>query len=41
MEFTELEKIPAEGTEEFVFNQTMMRIKDPQISLDFIREYWE
>ena len=35
MEFTELEKIPAEGTEEFVFNQTMMRIKDPKISLDF------
>ena len=35
MAFTELEKIPAEGTEEFVFNQTMMRIKDPHISLDF------
>ena len=35
MKFTELEKIPAKGTEEFVFNQTMMRIKDPKISLDF------
>ena len=35
MAFTELEKIPAEGTEEFVFNQTMIRIKDPHISLDF------
>ena len=35
MEFTELEKIPAKGTQEFVFNQTMVRIKDPKISLDF------
>ncbi len=35
MKFTELEKIEANGTEEFVFNQTMMRIKDPKISLDF------
>ena len=35
MKFTELEEIEADGTEEFVFNQTMMRIKDPKISLDF------
>jgi len=31
----ELEKTKAVGTEEFVFNQTMMRIKDPNKSLDF------
>ena len=35
MKFNELEKLEADGTEEFVFNQTMMRIKDPKISLDF------
>ena len=31
----ELEKTKAEGTEEFVFNQTMLRIKDPKVSLEF------
>ncbi|MDG2061875.1 MAG: lactoylglutathione lyase [SAR86 cluster bacterium] len=31
----ELEKTKAIGTEEFVFNQTMMRIKDPEKSLEF------
>tara|TARA_Y100001970_G_scaffold6943_2_gene7969 strand:- start:25118 stop:25630 length:513 start_codon:yes stop_codon:yes gene_type:complete len=31
----ELTKPKAEGTEEFVFNQTMLRIKDPSVSLDF------
>ena len=31
----ELEKTKAEGTEEFVFNQTMLRIKDPEVSLEF------
>ena len=31
----ELTKPNAPGTEEFIFNQTMLRIKDPEISLDF------
>ena len=31
----ELEKPLSKGTEEFVFNQTMMRIKDPKDSLEF------
>ena len=31
----ELKKTKAEGTEEFIFNQTMLRIKDPEISLEF------
>ena len=31
----ELKKTKAEGTEEFIFNQTMLRIKDPKISLEF------
>ena len=31
----ELTKTKAIGTEEFVFNQTMLRIKDPEVSLDF------
>ena len=31
----ELTKTKAIRTEEFVFNQTMLRIKDPEISLDF------
>ena len=31
----ELKKTKAEGTEEFVFNQTMLRIKDPKVSLEF------
>ena len=31
----ELTKTNAIGTEEFVFNQTMLRIKDPEVSLDF------
>ena len=35
MTIKELDKPKAEGTEEFIMNQTMMRIKDPDISLDF------
>ena len=35
MTIDELDKPKAEGTEEFIMNQTMMRIKDPDISLDF------
>ena len=35
MTINELDKPNAEGTEEFIMNQTMMRIKDPDISLDF------
>ena len=31
----ELTKTKAIGTEEFIFNQTMLRIKDPEVSLDF------
>ena len=31
----ELKKTKAEGTEEFIFNQTMLRIKDPKDSLAF------
>ena len=31
----ELTKPNALGTEDFIFNQTMLRIKDPDISLDF------
>ena len=31
----ELKKPLSKGTEEFVFNQTMLRIKDPKDSLDF------
>ena len=31
----ELTKPLAKGTEDFIFNQTMLRIKDPDISLDF------
>jgi lactoylglutathione lyase len=31
----ELTKPDAPGTEEFIFNQTMLRIKDPEVSLDF------
>ena len=31
----ELKKPLSEGTEEFVFNQTMLRIKDPKESLEF------
>ena len=31
----ELKKTKAEGTEEFIFNQTMLRIKDPKDSLEF------
>ena len=35
MTIKELDKPNAEGTEEFIMNQTMMRIKDPEISLNF------
>ena len=35
MSINELDKPKAEGTEEFIMNQTMMRIKNPEISLDF------
>ena len=35
MSINELDKPKAEGTEEFIMNQTMMRIKNPDISLDF------
>ena len=35
MTIKELDKPKAEGTEEFIMNQTMMRIKDADISLDF------
>tara|TARA_Y100000590_G_scaffold470612_1_gene666947 strand:- start:2018 stop:2536 length:519 start_codon:yes stop_codon:yes gene_type:complete len=35
MSINELDKPNAEGTEEFIMNQTMMRIKDPDISLEF------
>ena len=31
----ELKKTLSKGTEEFVFNQTMLRIKDPKQSLEF------
>ncbi len=31
----ELTRPEAQGTEEFIFNQTMLRIKDPKKSLDF------
>ena len=31
----ELKKTKAEGTEEFIFNQTLLRIKDPKDSLEF------
>ena len=31
----ELAKPIAKGTEEFIFNQTMLRIKDPSKSLEF------
>ena len=31
----ELKKTKAKGTEEFIFNQTMLRIKDPKDSLEF------
>ena len=35
MTIKELDKPNAKGTEEFIMNQTMMRIKDPEVSLDF------
>ena len=35
MTIKELDKPNSEGTEEFIMNQTMLRIKDPAISLDF------
>ena len=35
MTIKELDKTKAEGTEDFVMNQTMLRIKDPNISLEF------
>ena len=35
MTIKELDKPNAEGTEEFIMNQTMMRIKEPEISLNF------
>ena len=35
MTINELDKPNAKGTEEYIMNQTMMRIKDPDISLDF------
>ena len=35
MTIKELDKPKAEGTEEFIMNQTMMRIKEPEISLNF------
>ena len=41
MTIKELDKPKAEGTEEFIMNQTMMRIKDPDISLDFyVHKKW-
>ena len=35
MSINELDKPKAEGTEEFIMNQTMVRIKNPDITLDF------
>ena len=35
MSIDELDNSKAVGTEKFIFNQTMMRIKDPKISLNF------
>ena len=37
----ELTKPNALGTEDFIFNQTMLRIKDPDISLDFYRTHFQ
>ena len=36
----ELTKPLSKGTEEFVFNQTMLRIKDPKQSLEFYVNVW-
>jgi len=35
MSIDELDNSKAVGTEKFIFNQTMMRIKDPKMSLNF------
>ena len=31
----ELKKTSAKSTEEYIFNQTMLRVKDPEVSLEF------
>jgi len=31
----ELKKTTAKNTEEYIFNQTMLRVKDPEVSLEF------
>ena len=35
MSIDELDNSKAVGTEKIIFNQTMMRIKDPKMSLNF------